>query len=98
MTRMTGTDYTTGGGRPGPFHVSGVTGHAKIWSDGPSDPRGVRMAKVILVTGASAGIGRACADRLHESGWTVVGASRRGSSSKGWTPLAMDVDSDDSVR
>ncbi len=56
------------------------------------------MAKVILITGASAGIGRACADRLHESGWTVVGASRRGSSSGPWTPMAMDVDNDESVR
>jgi NAD(P)-dependent dehydrogenase (short-subunit alcohol dehydrogenase family) len=56
------------------------------------------MAKVILITGASAGIGRACADRLHESGWTVVGASRRGSSSSGWSPLTMDVDDDESVR
>jgi len=58
---------------------------------------GGAMAKVILITGASAGIGRACADRLHESGWSVVGASRRGSSSGGWTPMEMDVDSDESV-
>jgi len=56
------------------------------------------MAKVILITGASAGIGRACADRLSQSGWSVVGASRRGSSSGGWTPIEMDVDSDESVR
>jgi NAD(P)-dependent dehydrogenase (short-subunit alcohol dehydrogenase family) len=35
-------------------------------------------AKVVLVTGASAGIGQACADLLHAAGWTVVGASRRG--------------------
>jgi NAD(P)-dependent dehydrogenase (short-subunit alcohol dehydrogenase family) len=56
------------------------------------------MAKVILITGASAGIGRASADLLHAKGWTVVGASRRGSSSGGWTPLVMDVDSDESVK
>jgi len=56
------------------------------------------MAKVILITGASAGIGQACAERLHDRGWTVVGASRRGSSSGGWTPMVMDVDSDESVR
>jgi NAD(P)-dependent dehydrogenase (short-subunit alcohol dehydrogenase family) len=56
------------------------------------------VAKVILITGASAGIGRACADRLHQHGWTVVGASRRGSSTAGWTPLVMDVDDDESVR
>jgi NAD(P)-dependent dehydrogenase (short-subunit alcohol dehydrogenase family) len=56
------------------------------------------LAKVIVVTGASTGIGMACADRLHRSGWTVVGASRRGTSSGGWTPLRMDVDDDDDVR
>ncbi len=55
------------------------------------------MAKLILITGASAGIGQACADRLHQNGWTVVGASRRGTSSGGWTPMVMDVDSDESV-
>jgi NAD(P)-dependent dehydrogenase (short-subunit alcohol dehydrogenase family) len=55
------------------------------------------MAKVVLITGASAGIGRACADRLHGAGWTVVGASRRGTSSESWQGLAMDVDDDESV-
>jgi NAD(P)-dependent dehydrogenase (short-subunit alcohol dehydrogenase family) len=55
------------------------------------------MAEVALVTGASAGIGRACAEHLHRSGWTVVGASRRGTSSGGWAPLVMDVDDDGSV-
>ena len=52
---------------------------------------------IALVTGASAGIGRACADALQRSGWTVVGASRRGTSSGRWTPLVMDVDLDRSV-
>ena len=51
-----------------------------------------------MITGASAGIGRACADRLHGAGWTVVGASRRGTSSGSWQGVVMDVDSDDSVR
>ena len=55
------------------------------------------MAKVVLITGASAGIGAACADRLHGAGWTVVGASRRGTGS-GWSPVVMDVDDDESVR
>jgi NAD(P)-dependent dehydrogenase (short-subunit alcohol dehydrogenase family) len=56
------------------------------------------MAKVVLITGASAGIGRACADRLQQEGWTVAGASRRGTSSGGWEGLVMDVDNDESVR
>ncbi|MGD0392456.1 MAG: SDR family oxidoreductase [Acidimicrobiales bacterium] len=55
------------------------------------------MDDVILITGASAGIGRACADRQHARGWKVVGASRRGIASEGWAPLVMDVDSDTSV-
>ncbi len=55
------------------------------------------MSKVVLITGASAGIGLACADTLHESGWTVVGASRRGTSSGSWQGIVMDVDSDESV-
>lgn len=52
---------------------------------------------VVLVTGASAGIGRACADRLAGRGWTVVGASRRATGGERWSALAMDVDQDRSV-
>jgi len=52
---------------------------------------------VAVVTGASAGIGSATADSLHASGWTVVGASRRGTSPGTWQPLVMDVDDDRSV-
>ena len=59
-----------------------------------SPPAGSRVA---VVTGASAGIGRATADRLHAAGWTVVGASRRGTSPGTWEPLVMDVDDDRSV-
>ena len=53
--------------------------------------------RVILVTGASAGMGLASADHLQMKGWTVIGASRRGTFSGPWEPLAMDVDSLDSV-
>jgi len=53
---------------------------------------------VVLITGASAGIGLVTADHLAGRGWTVIGASRRGTGSDGWTPLVMDVDDDASVR
>lgn len=55
------------------------------------------MGKVVLISGASAGIGRACADRLAKAQWVVYGASRRGSASQNWQGLCMDVDDDASV-
>jgi NAD(P)-dependent dehydrogenase (short-subunit alcohol dehydrogenase family) len=55
-------------------------------------------SRVVLITGASAGIGRACADRLDGAGWVVVGASRRGTASGGWSAVVMDVDDGESVR
>lgn len=56
------------------------------------------MSKVVLITGASAGIGQATAERLLGAGWTVIGASRRGTSSGGWQPLKMDVDDDEDTK
>jgi NAD(P)-dependent dehydrogenase (short-subunit alcohol dehydrogenase family) len=55
------------------------------------------MSDVVVITGASAGIGQACAEKLHGRGWTVVGASRRGTGSGPWEAITMDVDSDESV-
>lgn len=60
-------------------------------------PAPVSSTGVVLVTGASAGIGAACADLLHRQGWTVIGASRRGTSPGGWAGLVMDVDAEESV-
>jgi NAD(P)-dependent dehydrogenase (short-subunit alcohol dehydrogenase family) len=55
-------------------------------------------AASVLITGASAGIGWACAEALQAAGWAVTGASRRGTVPAGCTGLAMDVDDDESVR
>ena len=56
--------------------------------------------RVVLVTGASSGIGQACARHLAERGFQVFGTSRRaadGAASGGVEMVAMDMDSDASV-
>jgi len=55
-------------------------------------------ARSVLITGASAGIGLACAETLQAAGWAVTAASRRGTAPAGCTGLIMDVDDDESVR
>jgi short-subunit dehydrogenase len=57
------------------------------------------MKKVILVTGASSGLGLATATALAAAGHTVYGASRKVTSLNNlpFKPLAMDVTSDASV-
>jgi len=53
---------------------------------------------VVLVTGASSGIGAAAARLLAGRGHTVVGVSRRGEAPAGVRAAGMDVDDDSSVR
>ncbi len=55
-------------------------------------------AKVIFITGASSGIGKACAEHLHHCGHTVFGASRRDVSAVPYRFLSMDVTDEEQVR
>ncbi|CAM4221396.1 Short-chain dehydrogenase [Pedobacter westerhofensis] len=60
------------------------------------------MAKTVLVTGASAGIGKATAILLAQNGYHVYGAARRtekmeGLKAYGITPVTLDVTNDDSI-
>ena len=56
-------------------------------------------AKVVLVTGASSGLGKACAEHLARVGYTVYGTSRhQHPDTKTYRMLAMDVTQQDSVQ
>src|SRR3954469_14442425 len=60
----------------------------------------IETGRVALVTGASAGIGKAAAERLLQGGFTVYGTSRKASAGEqrgGVTFLPLDVTDDDSV-
>ncbi|HEY0974921.1 MAG TPA: SDR family oxidoreductase [Solimonas sp.] len=56
------------------------------------------MSRVVLITGASSGLGRACAEAFVAAGHRVYAASRRPPADlAGCVPLAMDVDREESV-
>ena len=54
--------------------------------------------RVVLITGSSSGIGRACAELLAARGFRVYGASRRAVEIPLVEPISMDVRDDASVR
>lgn len=53
--------------------------------------------RVVLVTGASKGIGRLCAEKLAAEGWRVFGAARTSASLDNVEMIEMNVDDDASV-
>lgn len=54
--------------------------------------------RVVLVTGASSGIGLACATHLQQRGCTVFGANRQPRADAPFATLRMDVTDDQSVQ
>ena len=60
------------------------------------------MAKAVLVTGASTGIGEATARRLKRAGWNVFAAARKDEDlerlrGEGFTPVRLDVTDPDTI-
>jgi NAD(P)-dependent dehydrogenase (short-subunit alcohol dehydrogenase family) len=54
--------------------------------------------RVVLITGASSGIGQLCATHLQQRGYRVYGTSRRSAFAAPYSMLEMNVDDDASVQ
>src|SRR5215475_2826559 len=56
-----------------------------------TDKSNFPLTNVVLVTGSSSGIGKACCDRLANSGRRVYGSCRTQYSGQGWQYTRLDV-------
>ena len=65
-----------GGGAGAQAGAPTTTGNAAAATSAPGKPRA-------LVTGASSGIGWACAEALRDAGFEVIGTSRKGAGAAG---------------
>ncbi len=72
--------------------------NAEIDAEVAAEAGAYPSTKVVLITGASSGIGAACAELLAERGYVVYGSSRNPQfQPRGFRPLHMDVCDDESV-
>jgi len=58
----------------------------------------VQSAEVVLVTGSSSGIGKACCDHLARTGRRVYGSSRTQHAGDGWKYTSLNVNDEASVQ
>ena len=63
-------------------------------------PRIISMSKIVLITGASSGIGKSTAELLTKRGFTVYGTSRKPKQAEidGYRMVALDVTDEGSIK
>ncbi|MDR3415504.1 MAG: SDR family oxidoreductase [Nevskia sp.] len=97
-------------------HAEFIQANGSSWENGPDshpprrrirgirhrNPPSVQSKPVVLITGASSGIGRACAEYLHSRGYCVYGTSRKAqedvAAPGGFRMIEMDVTEEESVQ